>query len=143
MAAKSNTLRMKAAALTLLAGASMQGAAGADEIAEAALTFPDDAAQIAAIPGPAESELRFVVARLGDRDRLFVQLRRDGKTHSNVEVSEVETSGERILNIRSETEATGTTAFVDTLATDGSELTYELFLEIDKLDAYIYQPASN
>ncbi|MXN64549.1 hypothetical protein GR183_06500 [Stappia sp. GBMRC 2046] len=98
---------------------------------------------MAAIPGPAESDLRFVVTRLADRDRLFVQIRRDGKTQSNVEASEIETSGERILEIRSESEATGTTAFVDTLAPDGSELTYELFLEIDKLDAYIYQPASN
>ncbi|NRG18883.1 hypothetical protein HPQ64_14415 [Rhizobiales bacterium] len=143
MTAKSSIRRIQTAALTLLIAANAPGDARADKIADAARQFPVDALQIAAISGPTDSGLRFVIVRLADRDRLFIQARGDGKTQSNIEVSEVETSGDRILDIRSESEVTGTTAFVDTLTVDGNEMTYELFLEEDKLDAYIYQPASN
>lgn len=143
MAANSGILRAQTVTLALLAAAGWLGGARADEIANAARNFPADALQMAAIPGPTDAGLRFVVVRLADRDRLFVQAHDDGETRSSIEVSEVENSGERILDIRSESEEAGTTAFVDTLTVAGSELTYELFLEKDKLDAYIYQPASN
>lgn len=132
---------------TALAGvalfAGLVASAQADDVAEAARDFPEAVAQMAAIEGPADSGIRFVVARLADHDRLFVQQRRDGEPQADVEVTEVQTSGERIVDIRSETDATGTAAFVDTLAADGSELTYELFLQDADLKAYIYQPTSN
>ncbi|MBA5776666.1 hypothetical protein H2509_05945 [Stappia sp. F7233] len=115
----------------------------ADEIDDFVAHLPSGIQQMSVVAGPGESGARFVVLRLEERDRLFVQWRGEDTPARTMEIVELRESGERVLDLRSEIENGEISAFVDTATPAGDEVTYELFIESGEKPAYIFRETTN
>jgi len=134
-------LRLAALVSTILLG--LVPPSAADPVAELVRALPDDILQIGVVSGPADTPVRFVIVRGPVSDRLFIQVRDGGQLLQSVEVAEVGTTSRRLEDLRSEANAHGVVAFVDFQPSDETETAYELFIDLENLDKYVFQPVSN
>ncbi len=113
------------------------------EILSFVQALPEAVRQVAVLSGPSETNVRFIMIRMDEHDRLFVHERDGDATKIFFEVAEVAATSERILDIRSELDSTGVVAFIDAAAQGGAETTYELFLDKAAPGTYTFHATSN
>ncbi|MHC5653480.1 hypothetical protein [Stappia sp.] len=114
-------------------------AAHADPVSDMLRALPASVQAVSRVPGPENKDVTFFIVREDKRDRLFLAKGGD----SLVEIAEAAETGGRVSGLRSEMDDLGLAAFVDFRDGNGEETTFELFLEGDDPEAYIFRPASN